>query len=196
MPGAAPDPPRSEPQRCAHGVGARPGQRDITWLKDESLEDPDNPPAPEVLIAEIQEEMVAILKQFGEIAVGLGVGPLDAVRDLAGALSASDPDLPDPDDDSEDGSRFNPDDLDGAALCHGDGHFLPCPLMPGRVTLSGPRRGRRPGVVGAPVHGPGPCGGISGSASARSCPISRGGEEDADDTRGTPHCGSSRDKAQ
>ncbi len=51
---------------------------DITWLKDDSLEDPDSLPAPEVLIAEIQEEMAAILKQFGEIAVGLGVEPLEA----------------------------------------------------------------------------------------------------------------------
>ncbi len=51
---------------------------DITWLKDHSLEDPDSLPAPEVLIAEIQEEMAAILKQFGEIAVGLGVEPVEA----------------------------------------------------------------------------------------------------------------------
>jgi type I restriction enzyme M protein len=51
---------------------------DIAWLKDDSLEDPDNLPAPEVLIAEIQEEMAAILKQFGEIAVGLGVEPVEA----------------------------------------------------------------------------------------------------------------------
>jgi len=51
---------------------------DLTWLKDDSLEDPDSLPAPEVLIAEIQEEMAAILKQFGEIAVGLGVEPLEA----------------------------------------------------------------------------------------------------------------------
>jgi type I restriction enzyme M protein len=50
---------------------------DITWLKDESLEYPDSLPAPEVLIAEIQEEMAAILKQFGEIAGGLGVEPLE-----------------------------------------------------------------------------------------------------------------------
>ncbi|MGY1827600.1 N-6 DNA methylase [Blastococcus sp. SYSU DS0541] len=50
---------------------------DITWLKDDSLEDPDSLPAPDVLIAEIQEEMAAILKQFGEIAVGLGVEPLE-----------------------------------------------------------------------------------------------------------------------
>ena len=78
MPGAALDPRRSGPQRCAHGVGARPGQRDIIWLKDLLLEDPDDLAAPEVLIAEIQEEMAAILKQFGEIAVGLGVEPVEA----------------------------------------------------------------------------------------------------------------------
>lgn len=45
---------------------------DITWLRDESLEDPENLPAPEVLIPEIQEEMAAILEQFAEIAAGLG----------------------------------------------------------------------------------------------------------------------------
>jgi type I restriction enzyme M protein len=50
---------------------------DITWLEAESLEDPNSLPAPEVLIAEIQEEMAAILKQFGEIAVGLGVEALE-----------------------------------------------------------------------------------------------------------------------
>jgi type I restriction enzyme M protein len=50
---------------------------DIVWLEDDSLENPDTLPAPEVLIAEIQEEMAAILKQFGEIAAGLGVEPLE-----------------------------------------------------------------------------------------------------------------------
>lgn len=53
---------------------------DITWLKDDSLEDPDSLSAPEVLIAEIQEEMAAILKQFGEIAVGLGAEPLEVAE--------------------------------------------------------------------------------------------------------------------
>jgi hypothetical protein len=33
-----------------------------------------------VLIAEIQEEMTAILKQFGEIASGLGVDPVEPVE--------------------------------------------------------------------------------------------------------------------
>ena len=71
MPGAAPDPPRSEPQRCAHGVGARPGQRDITWLKDESLEDPDNLPAPEVIAREIVEDLTAALAEFEAVAAAL-----------------------------------------------------------------------------------------------------------------------------
>ncbi|MGY2003278.1 hypothetical protein [Blastococcus sp. SYSU DS1024] len=53
---------------------------DIAWLKDDSLEDPDSMLAPEVLIFEIQEEMAAILKQFGEIAVDLGVEPLEVAE--------------------------------------------------------------------------------------------------------------------
>ena len=50
---------------------------DITWLKDNSLEDPDNLPEPAVLIAEIHEEMGAIMRQFADIAAGLNVA-LDA----------------------------------------------------------------------------------------------------------------------
>lgn len=46
---------------------------DITWLKDDSLEDPDSLPEPAVLIAEIHEEMGAIMRQFADIAAGLGV---------------------------------------------------------------------------------------------------------------------------
>ena len=46
---------------------------DITWLKDKSLEDPDSLPEPAVLIAEIHDEMKAILRQFAGIAAGLGV---------------------------------------------------------------------------------------------------------------------------
>ena len=45
---------------------------DITWLKDESLEDPDNLPAPDILIAEIQDEMAALMAQFAELAAGIG----------------------------------------------------------------------------------------------------------------------------
>ena len=41
---------------------------DIFWLKDESLEDSDNLPAPEVIAQEIVEDLEAALEQFREIA--------------------------------------------------------------------------------------------------------------------------------
>lgn len=40
---------------------------DIFWLKDESLEDSENLPAPEVIAAEIVEDLEAALEQFREI---------------------------------------------------------------------------------------------------------------------------------
>jgi type I restriction enzyme M protein len=45
---------------------------DIFWLKDESLEDTDNLPAPEVLAAEISENLQAALEQFNSIIDELG----------------------------------------------------------------------------------------------------------------------------
>ena len=44
---------------------------DIFWLKDESLEDSDNLPAPEVIAAEIVENLQAALDQFAAIAADL-----------------------------------------------------------------------------------------------------------------------------
>jgi type I restriction enzyme M protein len=44
---------------------------DITWLRDESLEDADNLPPPEVIAAEIAEDLEAALAQFVEIAATL-----------------------------------------------------------------------------------------------------------------------------
>jgi type I restriction enzyme M protein len=44
---------------------------DITWLRDESLEDTDNLPPPEVIAAEIAEDLEAALAQFAEIAGSL-----------------------------------------------------------------------------------------------------------------------------
>ena len=41
---------------------------DIFWLRDESLEDTANLPAPDVLVAEIIEDLRAALEQFGEVA--------------------------------------------------------------------------------------------------------------------------------
>ena len=41
---------------------------DIFWLRDESLEDSANLPAPDVLAREIAEDLEAALAQFAEIA--------------------------------------------------------------------------------------------------------------------------------
>jgi type I restriction enzyme M protein len=45
--------------------------RDIFWLRDESLEESDNLPDPDVLAQEIVEDLQAALEQFREIAVDL-----------------------------------------------------------------------------------------------------------------------------
>jgi len=46
---------------------------DITWLRDESLEDSSNLPPPGVLAAEIVEELEAALAQFAELAASLPI---------------------------------------------------------------------------------------------------------------------------
>jgi type I restriction enzyme M protein len=46
---------------------------DISWLRDESLEDSDNLPSPEVIAAEIIEDLQAALDQFAAIAADLAV---------------------------------------------------------------------------------------------------------------------------
>jgi type I restriction enzyme M protein len=46
---------------------------DIFWLKDESLEDNANLPAPGVIAAEIMDDLRAALEQFAAIAGDLGV---------------------------------------------------------------------------------------------------------------------------
>jgi type I restriction enzyme M protein len=45
---------------------------DIFWLKDDSLEDIDSLPAPDVLAAEIVENLEAALEQFRSVAQELG----------------------------------------------------------------------------------------------------------------------------
>ena len=45
---------------------------DIFWLRDESLEDSGNLPAPELIAAEIVEDLQAALDQFAAIASSLG----------------------------------------------------------------------------------------------------------------------------
>jgi type I restriction enzyme M protein len=49
---------------------------DITWLRDESLEDSHDLPAPGVLAAEIVEELEAALAQFTELAASLPAAAL------------------------------------------------------------------------------------------------------------------------
>jgi type I restriction enzyme M protein len=44
---------------------------DIFWLKDESLEDSANLPEPDIIAAEIVEDLQAALAQFAEIASDL-----------------------------------------------------------------------------------------------------------------------------
>jgi type I restriction enzyme M protein len=44
---------------------------DIFWLKDEALEDSANLPAPEIIAAEITEDLEAALEQFATIAEDL-----------------------------------------------------------------------------------------------------------------------------
>jgi type I restriction enzyme M protein len=47
---------------------------DVFWLRDESLEDGENLPPPEVLAAEIVEDLEAALAQFAEVAETLSTG--------------------------------------------------------------------------------------------------------------------------
>ncbi len=48
---------------------------DIFWLRDESLEDADNLPEPDVIAAEIVDNLEAALEQFREVLDGLGESP-------------------------------------------------------------------------------------------------------------------------
>ena len=47
---------------------------DIIWLQDESLEDSDNLPAPEVIAAELVDELEAALTEFRAVAEMFGNG--------------------------------------------------------------------------------------------------------------------------
>jgi type I restriction enzyme M protein len=46
---------------------------DITWLRDESLEDTENLPAPEIIAQEIVEDLEAAIVEFSAIASSIGV---------------------------------------------------------------------------------------------------------------------------
>src|SRR5437773_11878757 len=56
---------------------------DIFWLKDESLEDSANLPAPDIIAAEIVEDLQAALAQFAEIASDLKRGASESKAEQA-----------------------------------------------------------------------------------------------------------------
>jgi len=58
-------------------VGRDKASLDVFWLRDESLEDADNLPAPELIAAEIIEDLEAALAQFAEIASSLAASQED-----------------------------------------------------------------------------------------------------------------------
>jgi type I restriction enzyme M protein len=70
----APTPPhlRAEPALAAYRYDERiardKANLDLFWLRDESLEDSANLPDPDVLAAEIIEDLQAALEQFAAIA--------------------------------------------------------------------------------------------------------------------------------
>jgi type I restriction enzyme M protein len=58
-------------------IGRDKASLDVFWLRDESLEDADNLPAPELIAAEIIEDLEAALAQFAEIASSLAANQED-----------------------------------------------------------------------------------------------------------------------
>lgn len=54
---------------------------DITWLRDESLEDMDNLPAPEIIAREIVEDLTAALVEFEAVAAALEAAAAGSTRD-------------------------------------------------------------------------------------------------------------------
>ena len=59
-------------------VGRDKASLDIFWLKDESLSDSDNLPAPEVIAAQIVEDLEAALEQFREILADMRPNVVEA----------------------------------------------------------------------------------------------------------------------
>ena len=55
---------------------------DITWLRDESLEDADGLPAPEIIAREIVEDLTAALAEFEAVAAALEARAIDPAPDL------------------------------------------------------------------------------------------------------------------
>ncbi len=59
---------------------------DITWLRDESLEDMDNLPAPEVIAREIVEDLTAALAEFEAVAAALEARSAERVEATGDAV--------------------------------------------------------------------------------------------------------------
>jgi len=57
---------------------------DITWLRDDSLEDLDNLPAPEVIAREIVEDLTAALAEFEAVAAALEASAADRTATAEG----------------------------------------------------------------------------------------------------------------
>ena len=57
---------------------------DITWLRDETLDDLDNLPAPEVIAREIVEDLAAALAEFEAVALALEASSLGSADDPVG----------------------------------------------------------------------------------------------------------------
>ncbi len=62
---------------------------DVFWLRDESLEDTDNLPAPDVIAAEIVEDLEAALEEFRALADSLESVPAEATEAPAADAEAS-----------------------------------------------------------------------------------------------------------
>ena len=64
---------------------AEPRRPHITWLRDESLEDLDNLPAPEIIAREIVEDLTAALAEFEAVAASLEAA--DCAREIPAAAA-------------------------------------------------------------------------------------------------------------
>ena len=62
---------RGEPYKQGTQLARDKVNLDISWLRDESLEDLDNLPAPEVIAREIVEDLTAALAEFEAVALAL-----------------------------------------------------------------------------------------------------------------------------
>jgi type I restriction enzyme M protein len=60
---------------------------DITWLRDDSLEDTENLPPPEVIAQEIVEDLEAALAEFAAVAESLSQGTTEPAPHRAGTSS-------------------------------------------------------------------------------------------------------------